>query len=1054
MPSPPNNRFPEGEPRTGLQPTEPPTNAKPTPRPTSRGTTFPTKMAIAARLLGKEIYRNKLKWFDLRRADYRLGEKVVAAGIPSEHSQFAPQLEQIDKRLASLRQFQHERSDTFGEKVKSWANGIVRMAQIAAGKRRRHRLLKQLGAAVRKNPGADRAIAGELESANLITEKISSVDAAIRNLRRGTYLWARRPLLFSSLLIILTIVGLLSFKAATQQPFGSRENSSSSLSEDQFKTLEKQTAAFREQLRRQQAEMARQEAEATQARIAAAERQYKEQRDRERAEVQKRAREQAQKDEQARREQADREKQQQQLAAAEQARLEIEEAEAEKLAREKAERAAAAERTRKEEERRTAQLAEEKRQHEQAGRDTQNKPANDLVGSQIEKGKASAAAMMGNLPKYPFPYDPELLDKLYKGRLDEIGPNRLDLIAVAKAFQRAGAIEIGRELISGIIVDGLTTVQMHPNYWMTAGILDATGGLDGEWARTTSANLLRVLRDRSEGKFSSNTGDAAKSAWPLKMRLVVPVDDSDFRKPMQGLSETERAAVEKQIKELAAKGAKVYLADYGDPNARSNYKDVHLVFWYGDVPILRRDLLAVSKAHPLANLGNLAVTEVPQTLGEANRKHAEALAAEYKKVEATTNIDNSRYIGWKGFAPGANATYAKNTRREEGGRKQPAGNGSTEVRTLQSIDDSNAVVKIDDKVQTFAAKVRDNRGQDEQKAPTEQEVELNGKTFKCSRRSYQWKDWDRRITTTTWTNDEVPGGLVRLLEDEEDPNGLHIVDDTTLQSYTGGKNDDWSGQPAAAPATSTTAEAAVAGIVQRPMAATASSPTSKSSSQGADKTAGQTATDHGETDTHAPPTSSAVESIEGLRRAAEAGDAEKMLRLGNRYRTGGGVQKDFTEAMRWYRKAADAGQKDALLYLGIGYYNGYGVDKDVAEALRWYRKADDAGNANAMGSLGYAYFKGEGVAQDPAEAERWYRKAADAGNMDAIKILQSLQESKKLWDNMLVLSDGRHVAVDGNGEFHVYKSMIGSDQGKITGAAKEEAKRLLEERQQKQQRNP
>jgi len=178
MPSPPNNRFPEGEPRTGLQPTEPPTNAKPTPRPTSRGTTFPTKMAIAARLLGKEIYRNKLKWFDLRRADYRLGEKVVAAGIPSEHSQFAPQLEQIDKRLASLRQFQHERSDTFGEKVKSWANGIVRMAQIAAGKRRRHRLLKQLGAAVRKNPGADRAIAGELESANLITEKISSVDAA------------------------------------------------------------------------------------------------------------------------------------------------------------------------------------------------------------------------------------------------------------------------------------------------------------------------------------------------------------------------------------------------------------------------------------------------------------------------------------------------------------------------------------------------------------------------------------------------------------------------------------------------------------------------------------------------------------------------------------------------------------------------------------------------------------------------------------------------------------------------------------------------------------
>ena len=154
-----------------------------------------------------------------------------------------------------------------------------------------------------------------------------------------------------------------------------------------------------------------------------------------------------------------------------------------------------------------------------------------------------------------------------------------------------------------------------------------------------------------DGKESSAVipGIAGKAAWPLKMRLVVPVDDSDFKKPMQGLSETERAAVEKQIKELAAKGAKVYLADYGDPNARSNYKDVHLVFWYGDVPILRRDLLAVSEAHPLANLGNMAVTEVPQTLGEANRKHAEALAIADKKVEATPHVDNPRYLGWKGF---------------------------------------------------------------------------------------------------------------------------------------------------------------------------------------------------------------------------------------------------------------------------------------------------------------------------------------------------------------------------------------------------------------------
>ena len=48
-------------------------------------------------------------------------------------------------------------------------------------------------------------------------------------------------------------------------------------------------------------------------------------------------------------------------------------------------------------------------------------------------------------------------------------------------------------------------------------------------------------------------------------------------------------------------------------------------------------------------------------------------------------------------------------------------------------------------------------------------------------------------------NDEVPGGLVRSLDDEEDPNGLHILDDITLQSYTGGKSGDWSGQPSGTP---------------------------------------------------------------------------------------------------------------------------------------------------------------------------------------------------------------------------------------------------------------
>ena len=48
-------------------------------------------------------------------------------------------------------------------------------------------------------------------------------------------------------------------------------------------------------------------------------------------------------------------------------------------------------------------------------------------------------------------------------------------------------------------------------------------------------------------------------------------------------------------------------------------------------------------------------------------------------------------------------------------------------------------------------------------------------------------------------SDEVPGGLVRIVDDEEDTHGMHTLDDTTLQSYTGGKNGDWSGKPAGSP---------------------------------------------------------------------------------------------------------------------------------------------------------------------------------------------------------------------------------------------------------------
>jgi tetratricopeptide (TPR) repeat protein len=279
---------------------------------------FARKIAIATRLFGKELQRGKLKWFDLQRADYRLGEKMLAAGVSVEHFQFAQRVNQIDDRLTSLRQLEQKSSGTFREKVKAWWSGMVRTARIAALKRKRRSTLKQLGAAVRKSSDPNVLPSDEAHAASQIAEKIGSIDASIRELRSSTYVWARRPLLASSLILLLAVVGLALFKAQRQQSLFVRQNNRpSSLSDEQFKKIESQTQAFREQMLRQQAELLHQETEAKQARIAAksdeqrrdvlrraqeevqrqvaaAEDAYKKQQERQRAEAKKRQREEVQ----------------------------------------------------------------------------------------------------------------------------------------------------------------------------------------------------------------------------------------------------------------------------------------------------------------------------------------------------------------------------------------------------------------------------------------------------------------------------------------------------------------------------------------------------------------------------------------------------------------------------------------------------------------------------------------------------------------------------------------------------------------------------------------
>ncbi len=56
--------------------------------------TFLKKMAITARLAGKELYRLKLSQVDLGKADLRLGEKTHATGVAQAQTNLVLQLDE------------------------------------------------------------------------------------------------------------------------------------------------------------------------------------------------------------------------------------------------------------------------------------------------------------------------------------------------------------------------------------------------------------------------------------------------------------------------------------------------------------------------------------------------------------------------------------------------------------------------------------------------------------------------------------------------------------------------------------------------------------------------------------------------------------------------------------------------------------------------------------------------------------------------------------------------------------------------------------------------
>jgi TPR repeat protein len=109
-------------------------------------------------------------------------------------------------------------------------------------------------------------------------------------------------------------------------------------------------------------------------------------------------------------------------------------------------------------------------------------------------------------------------------------------------------------------------------------------------------------------------------------------------------------------------------------------------------------------------------------------------------------------------------------------------------------------------------------------------------------------------------------------------------------------------------------------------------------------------------------------------------EANTFYEQGVASETGRGGPPDLAQALAWYGKAAQAGQPDAMLALGQFYHEGRGVGRDLAEAASWYRQAAHAGVAVAQYNLAVMLAAGDGVPQDLGEAAAWYQRAAAQGH--------------------------------------------------------------------------
>lgn len=116
---------------------------------------------------------------------------------------------------------------------------------------------------------------------------------------------------------------------------------------------------------------------------------------------------------------------------------------------------------------------------------------------------------------------------------------------------------------------------------------------------------------------------------------------------------------------------------------------------------------------------------------------------------------------------------------------------------------------------------------------------------------------------------------------------------------------------------------------------------------------------------------------------AEQGDKNMQLFLGRAYLEGtNGLKADPLKGMYWLEKAA-VDMPEVKTLIGDLFKAGEVLPRDYTQAINWYTQAANEGDVPAMVELGMYYASGASGNEDCGNAIKWFNEAANGGSLES-----------------------------------------------------------------------